>query len=256
MADVLPAPVPEWVPALDGILPAPAADRAASLAAVLPGRAARAFAAACARRVLPVFEAVVEGDDRPRRQVGLAELYAFGRAELGDDDDRYDSANAAGDAALDIWNNVGRGAPYLDDPAEVADLIAGDEASVVALKAAADAASAAFSAIEPGPDDCAAAAAYAVDAIRGFTRSRPGAAVAEQVAQARLLWLAVPPPGPALGGSAAMLAAAWLEEWFRTGQDDRVCRAVLADALEEAGTPPDDPRLRGLRELAEWHPGL
>lgn len=239
MKDFTPPPVPEWVPALDGFWGDPVDGGlgnvppkvlAARLVSVLPGRAARAFAAMCARRVLPVFEALDDyrNDGRPRQQVALGERYAFGRAELDEldeDEGRWESSNAAYDDDLDIWNNVG--------PASRR------------LRAAATAASAAVYAIEP-ERDVSTAVGYAADV----------AGVGERLAQARLLWLSVPPPGPPPAGAAAELAAAWLDEWFRTGADDRVCRAALADALEESGTPHDSPRLRALREMTHWHPGL
>ena len=57
-------------------------------------RTARLFAADCAAAVLPLFERDHPGDDRPRRAIEVARLYAEGKAT-------DDELAAAGDAAWD-----------------------------------------------------------------------------------------------------------------------------------------------------------
>ena len=61
-------------------------------------RTARLFAADCAEQVLPIFETSRPGDDRPRKAIETARLYANGEI----DDAAWDAAGAAAwDAAWD-----------------------------------------------------------------------------------------------------------------------------------------------------------
>jgi len=71
-------------------------------------RTARLFAADCAERVLPIFEAACPDDDRPRRAIEVARRYANGRA-TGEEMRVAATAagaatlSAAGDAAWAAW---------------------------------------------------------------------------------------------------------------------------------------------------------
>jgi hypothetical protein len=63
-------------------------------------RTARLFAADCAERVLPLFEEACPGDDRPRRAIETARLFADGAATAAARDAAWEAAwAAAGDAA-------------------------------------------------------------------------------------------------------------------------------------------------------------
>lgn len=81
-------------------------------------RVVAAWAADCAERVLPLFEAEAPGDDRPRD--GIARARAFGRGELG--------------AAEEIRKRfvAGRGAESVTSPAAIAAARAAGQASGVA----------------------------------------------------------------------------------------------------------------------------
>lgn len=59
-------------------------------------RTARLFACDCAERVLPIYERECPGDNRPRRAVDVARLYAEGKAT---DEELAAASAAASDAA-------------------------------------------------------------------------------------------------------------------------------------------------------------
>ncbi len=62
-------------------------------------RTARLFAADCAERVLPIFEAAYPGDDRPRRTIEVARMFADGIATREELAAAQDAARAAARAA-------------------------------------------------------------------------------------------------------------------------------------------------------------
>jgi hypothetical protein len=61
------------------------------------GMRARLFAADCAARCLPAFEAMVPGDERPREAVRIARLHALGKAP-------WSVSCAAGNEASAAWS--------------------------------------------------------------------------------------------------------------------------------------------------------
>ena len=103
-------------------------------------RTARLFAADCAERVLPIFEAAQPGDPRPRVAVETARLFAVGMAS---DAEMAAAWAAAGDAAWD----AARDAAW--DAARAAARAAGAAAWAAARDAAARAAGAAGAAGDP-----------------------------------------------------------------------------------------------------------
>lgn len=68
-------------------------------------RTARLFAALCAERVLPIFETQYPNDDRPRKVIEAARLFADGQI---DDAARAAAGAAAGDAAWDAARAAAR----------------------------------------------------------------------------------------------------------------------------------------------------
>src|SRR5690606_4364358 len=125
-------------------------------------RTAREFAADCAERALPVYEAACPGDDRPRRAVEVARAYARGEAArdqlaaggMAARDAARDAVRAAADAAEAAagaadWDAV-RAAP---EPAADAAWAAAADAAAEAAEAAGDAArDAAWAAAEAAED--------------------------------------------------------------------------------------------------------
>ena len=78
-------------------------------------RTARLFAADCAERVLPMFDAQSPNDDRPRRAIETARRFADGEATRGELDAARDAAWAASraaarDAAWDAARDAARAA--------------------------------------------------------------------------------------------------------------------------------------------------
>jgi hypothetical protein len=117
-------------------------------------RTAREFAAGCAERALPVYEAAYPGDDRPRRAVEVARAYARGEATRDEL-----SARAAARAAEDAAGGAARAAAWA-----AAWAVAG--AAAWAAEAAARAAETAAWAV------AGAAAGSAKDAERGWQAAR------------------------------------------------------------------------------------
>jgi len=66
---------------------------------LLDDRAARLFTCDCAERVLPIFEKEYPDDDRPRKAIAVARLYADGKATQEELDAACDAAWAAACAA-------------------------------------------------------------------------------------------------------------------------------------------------------------
>ena len=62
---------------------------------LLDDRAARLFTCDCAERALPIYEKVYPGDDRPRKAIAVARLYADGKATQEELDAACDAAEAA-----------------------------------------------------------------------------------------------------------------------------------------------------------------
>lgn len=91
-------------------------------------RAARLFAADCAERALPVFEANCPGDMRPRRAIEMARAFAGGQATEKD-------LAAARAAARDAARDAARGAAW--DAARVAARAAAEGAAWAAARTAA-----------------------------------------------------------------------------------------------------------------------
>ena len=78
---------------------------------VFDDRALRLFAADCAEKVLPIFEAAVPGDDRPRNTVEMARRFANGNYTRPNLDVAWDAAwdaawAAARAAARDAQKNM------------------------------------------------------------------------------------------------------------------------------------------------------
>src|SRR5690554_6047344 len=104
-------------------------------------RTAREFAADCAERALPVYEAAYPGDDRPRRAVEVARAYARGEATRDEL-----SARAAAEAAAWAAEDAAEDAAWA--AAEAAAWAASEDAIEAAAWAAEDAAWAAAEAAE------------------------------------------------------------------------------------------------------------
>jgi len=118
-------------------------------------RSARLFAADCADRVLHLFESARPGDDRPRRAIEVARMFAEGMATDASRAAAWDAAGAAaGDAAWATW---------------AAAYAAWDAARAAAGAAAGDAAWATWAAAHAAR---AAAGAAAWDAERGWQTAR------------------------------------------------------------------------------------
>jgi hypothetical protein len=88
-------------------------------------RTTRPFAADCAERVLPLFEARHRGDDRPRRAIEAARAFTRGEISGHDlaaaEDAAGDAAGAAGDAArVAAWAATGDATWTARDAAKVA----------------------------------------------------------------------------------------------------------------------------------------
>ena len=74
-------------------------------------RVLRLFACECAERVLPIFERKYPNDNRPRRAIEVARLFADGKATQEDRDAAWDAArNAAWAAAWDAAGPAAWGA--------------------------------------------------------------------------------------------------------------------------------------------------
>ena len=107
-------------------------------------RTARLFAASCAWDVLPIFERERPGDDRPRKAIEAARLYA--RGEIGAAA-RAAAGDAARDAARAAAGDAARAAAWAaarDAAGDAARDAAGDAAWDAAWDAARDAARANF----------------------------------------------------------------------------------------------------------------
>ena len=101
----------------------------------LDDRKLRLFAADCAERVLPLFEAKRPGDDRPRKAIEAARAYANGEITAAAWAAAWAAARAAaGDAAWDAaWDAAGAAA--WDAAGDAAWAAAGDAAGVAAWDA-------------------------------------------------------------------------------------------------------------------------
>src|SRR5690606_11532697 len=119
-------------------------------------RTAREFAADCAERALPVYEAAYPGDDRPRRAVEVARAYARGEATRDELSARAAARTAAGAAASTAAWAAAKAAAW---PAAAA-----TEATRAATEAAAWAARAAAWGAEDASEAAAGAAEDAEDA--------------------------------------------------------------------------------------------
>src|SRR5690554_3183028 len=122
-------------------------------------RTAREFAADCAARALPVYEAAYPGDDRPRRAVEVARAYARGEATR-------DELSARAAACAAAW--------AAEDAAEDAAWAASKDATEAAAWAAEDAAWAAADAAR-----AAARSAEAAEAAEAAERRWQAARLAE-----------------------------------------------------------------------------
>src|SRR5690606_26109009 len=163
-------------------------------------RTAREFAADCAERALPVYEAAYPGDDRPRRAVEVARAYARGEATrdqlaaggMAARDAARDAVRAAADAAEAAagaadWDAVRAAADAADAAAWVAVRAAADAAADAAWAAAADAAAEAAEAAGDAARDAAWAAAEAAEAAGDAARDAAWAA-AEAAEDAERRW--------------------------------------------------------------------
>src|SRR5690606_1262980 len=138
-------------------------------------RTARLFAADCAARVLPVFEACCPGDMRPHRAIDVARAFAAGQA-TGED------LAAARDAARAAAERAARDAPW-----DAAWDAAGDAARAAARAAAG---LAAWAAARAAAGDAAWAAARAAAGDAAWAAARAAAGWAARDAAGDAAWAA------------------------------------------------------------------
>ena len=274
--------VPDWLPPVAGFWGDPMIDDLAPggpepgldyatwdarrdwLHAHLDQATMRCFATACLRPLLPSLKVTVSGLDI-RQAVRAAEQSAFGlltAAELTAARHAFDravtAANGGGQrasvsnffhtfaAAIELQTYPAGPYVSLTRAIELQEYPSGPYVSLTRTQTAAILA-VARSMLGPEPGArWAAAAAHAVACVP-----------TERLAQSKLLTLFVPPTVPAstITEDVRGLVGGWLGKWW-AGVDDGLTRAVIADALQEAGLDDGDVHLRALRELPDWHVGM
>lgn len=148
---------------------------------------ARKFAADCAERALPVYEAAHPGDDRPRRAVEVARAYGdeATRDELSARAASWAASRAAARAVSGATELAARAAAWAAWAAAKAATMAVSDAAELAAWAAAWAARAAAN-----PTEAAWAAAWAADAARGAAWGARSAWAARAAEDAERTWQA------------------------------------------------------------------